>query len=273
MIDKTTDDFLRVLVIAESASLCKDVDRALWIWPHRVATAVDWAGAIRVSKEFRPAVVCAPLPQSDRDNDLCRHLREQHTDIPIIGYAEDEAERNTLLRAGVVDIAVHPSELSEPSVTGLLEQAIVLCRSRAGGSLGSERHIVAPMRRSRMIGSIVVTAAGVVQCANACVTKWLGYPDASHLVGINFADKHLKRTSDWTALAKVAGDKEALVHAEVSALDVDGRWVAFRAEVSAEPACLMLLRVLFLDETKQQLYQAAAELAYQKAVDSHKAVQ
>jgi hypothetical protein len=54
----------------------------------------------------------------------------------MMGYADAEAERNTLLRDGIADIAVHPSELSCPSVTGFLAQTILLLGSRVGEKVG-----------------------------------------------------------------------------------------------------------------------------------------
>ena len=272
VIDKETDDNLRVLVIAESTLHSDEFDTAVRIWPHRLEIGIGWAAAIQKSEHFKPAIVCAPIPKTNSDKELCRVLRAQHVDIPMIGYADADAERNTLLRDGVVDIAVHSSELSCPSVTGLFEQTILLCGSSVGEKSGWENHVATPLRRSQMIGSIIASTAGVVQWANTCVARWLGYPDAGYLLGVDFARRHLKRSSDWKALGEAADDKEAFIQAEISALDVDSRWIAFKVEVSAEPACLTLLRLSFLDETRNQLYKATAELAYKKATDDHKAV-
>jgi hypothetical protein len=272
-IDEKPEIALRILVISGSRQLGDDMGHALRDWSHHLVSAVDWAEAVDTTANFTPAVVCAPLPMTVTDKAHCRILRARHADAPMIGYAEDGAARNSMLRDGIVDIAVRPSELSEPSVNGLLEQAIILRRSREGENSVWDSHIATNLRRSRMIGFIVTTAAGVVQCANTSMAKWLGYPDASYLVGINFARRHLKQPSEWTALSEATGNKEALIQAEVSALDVDGRWIALRLEVSAEPSCPTLLRLVALDESRLQLYQATAELAYQKAAEGQKAVQ
>ncbi len=106
VIVKTTSDLLRVLVIAERIDLSDDVDRALWVWPHCVSSVVDWTGAIQVSKQFRPSVVCAPLPKTDSDKELCRLLRAQHANIPIIGYADT----STYFQLGSTD--AHPFPIS-----------------------------------------------------------------------------------------------------------------------------------------------------------------
>jgi hypothetical protein len=102
-----------------------------------------------------------------------------------------------------------------------------------------------------MIGSIIASRSGVVQWANTCAAKRLRYPDASYLLGVNFARRHLKRSSDWKALGEAASDNDALVPGELSVLDVKSRWIAFNVEVSAEPAWLSLVRLLFfgLDTT------------------------
>lgn len=272
-IDEKPDIELRVLVISENPKLGDDMGRALRHWSHHVVSTVDWADAVDMAADFMPAVVCAPLPTRVTEKAHCRVLRARHADAPMIGYAKDGAARNSMLRTGIVDIAVRPSELSGPSVNGLLQQAIILRRSFAGENTDWDSRIAPHLCRSRMVGLLVTTAAGVVQWANPSMAKWLGYPNASYLVGTNFANRHLKQSSEWTTLAEATGNEKALIQAEVSALDVDGRWIALKLEVSAEPSCLTLLRLVVMDETELQLYKATAELAYQKAADAQKVVQ
>jgi len=264
VINRNADNSLQVLVITQTSAdrNVRDVDLSKSL--RSMAAVVDWAGATQRCEHFKPTAICTPMPQTGSDAKICQQLRSRHADIPIIGYAESDEERNNLLRVGIADIAVHQAELSEPSVTRLLEQAIAHRSTSKESSSRPANRISAPLAQSRMIGSIIASSAGVIQSANTCVAKWLGYPRASNLIGVNFVQRHLKRSSDWAPLARAADDQDALIRRELSALDVDNRSLAFRVEVSADPACSMLLRLLFLDITRQQLYKAALDVAYQK---------
>lgn len=266
----------RVLVVAPRADSRNSSNPSARRQPRvqdATPTVVEWDDTIDGIRRFAPTAILLPVPNSADANKICRELQTQRGEIPIVGYAEDLGERNLLLREGFADIAVDVADLNQVPLARLRDQAAFLRLFRAGKTLGHPDPSGHGFDRCRLIGCLIASKGGVVQWANTCIARWLGYPNSDYLAGVNFSRRHLKKASDWTGLAEAADNDNGYACSEISALDVDGRWAAFRIEATAEPAYSGLLRLTLLEETKLQLYKAAAELALHRDEDGRKLMQ
>lgn len=263
----------RVLVVAPRADSRNPSDRRQLRVRDATSTVVDWEDTIDGIGKFAPTVILVPIPNSADARRTCRKLLTQRGEIPVVGYAENFWERNLLLREAFADIAVDIADLNQFPLARLRDQAAFLKQFRAGETSGHPDPGGHGFHRSKMIGCLIASAGGVVQWANTCIARWLGYPNASYFTGVNFSRRHLNNASDWTVLAEAADNEKAYACSEISALDVDGRRAAFRIEAMAEPAYSGLLRLLLKNETELQTYKAMAEVALYRDEDERKAMQ
>lgn len=266
-----TLDALRVMIIDSDIAMCKELHEAFRSRVNEPPAIADLASALDRGATFGPDVVCAKSPSTDREKTLLTEFRAHCAATPIVGYSETDDGRNGLLRSGNVDLAVNVSDMHGPWAITILDDAIRLHRARDRDE--REWAEQAPLRDSKTFGSIVATATGVVQSANTCIAKWLGYPDPSYLVGVNFPRRHLKRPSEWNRLSKAVSLPDTSIKAELPGRDVDGRWLAFTFEASAKVECRGLVRLLILDETEKELLKATLELHFEKARVGNGAVQ
>lgn len=266
----------RALVVApraDSRNPSSSSDRRQPRVHDATSTVVSWEDTIDGVRRVAPTAIVVPAPNSADARRICRELLTQRGEIPIVGYAENLGERNLLLREGIADIAVDIADLNQLPLARLRDQAAFLRQFRAGRESGHPDPSGHGFDRSRMIGCVIASTGGVVQWANTCIARWLGYPNPDYFTGVNFSRRHLKKASDWMTLAGAADNENSYACSEISALDVDGRWAAFRIEAMAEPAYAGLLRLTLLEETKLQLYKAAAELALHRDEDGRKLMQ
>lgn len=251
-VDVDDNALVRVLVLDDDPGTPQLIENALWTWPHRIAMAGCAADAITMCRHLEPAALIVSLDfAADRSQTVIAALRNELPNTVIIAFAAsaDAPNRGTLLDLGANAVLTR-EELQRPTLHSLLmrlrQEPVngVVPVTRTDAPLGL------PWRESKIVGSVICDISGTVKAANACLAVWLGYPQASSLLGKCIWRDLLSSPADWSAWKTVAGDMTAIVQCSAAVRARNKQLLWMEIEVFAAPNSPTEIQAVFVDKSE-----------------------
>lgn len=250
--DLDENALVRILVLDNDRGTPQLIENALWTWPHRIAMAGCAADAIAMCRNLEPAALIVSLDFSaDRSQAAIAALRNELPNTVIIAFTAsvDAPNRGMLLELGANAVLTR-EELQRPTLHSLLMRLRqepandVVPVTRADALLGL------PWRESKIVGSVICDIGGTVKAANECLAAWLGYPQASSLIGKCIRRDLLSSPADWAPWKTVAGDMGAVVQCSAAVRARNKQLMSMDIEVFAAPNSPTEIQAVFVDKSE-----------------------
>lgn len=239
---------MRLLILDPSARTLDQIQNALWMWPHKIATADSVKSGVAQCQQLNPAAVfiANDFPDSSYGDALAK-LRAQLPHTPIIAITSIPGAANTseTLKRGA-DAVIRRSELERPTLHNLLMQLREMFRPADTEAPVRQRGLGLPWRNSRMLGCLVCDVNGTVIDANACLAGMLDYSARTDLLGMSMWRDILQSPVDWKGWKSVAGDLGQVVFRSATVRTAGGQARAMLVEVFAAPESPSHLQMTFV---------------------------
>lgn len=245
---------VRILVLDDDPGTPQLIENALWTWPHTISMAGCAADAITMCRHLEPAALIVSLDFSaDRSQTLIAALRSELPNTVIVAFtaSAETPDRSTLLDLGA-DTVLTREELQRPTLHGLLMR---LRQEPVNGVVPVTRAdvlLALPWRESKILGSLICDSGGTVTAANECLAAWLGYPQASSLLGKCIWRDLLSRPADWSPWKTVAGDMSAVVQCSTAVRARNKQLLWMDIEVFAAPNSPTEIQAVFVDKSESE---------------------
>lgn len=239
---------MRLLILDPSPRTLDQIQNALWMWPHKIATADSVKSGVAQCQRLNPAAVFIANDFPDSSNgDALAKLRAQLPDTPIIAITSIPGAANTseTLKRGA-DAVILRGELERPTLHNLLTQLRDMFRPADTESPVRQRGLGLPWRNSRMLGCLVCDVNGTVIDANACLAGMLDYSARTDLLGKCMWRDILQSPVDWKGWKSVAGDLGQVVLRSTTVRTAGGQARAMLVEVFAAPESPSHLQMTFV---------------------------
>ena len=249
---------LRVLVLDANPRTWDQVENALWMWPHKIATASSIDEAVRMCKHLEPAAIIASLEFPCDDNgDVISTLRTQlpHVGIIALGTAADVSKPGFAVDLGA-DAVISREELHQPTLYDLIARLRPApCNNDANdpGDFTLPFDMPLPWRESRFIGSLICDVEGAITHVNECLVRWLDYPASGGLLNKYVWRDVLASHDDWMPWKTIAGDTAAMLHQSVTVRARNQQLLWMDVQVFALPISPTYLQAAFVDKTELAL--------------------
>jgi CheY-like chemotaxis protein len=243
---------VRLLVLDRNPVTPQLIENALWVWPHRIATADSVQQAVKMCQHLEPAalIVSLDFPSQGRVS-IIRSLREQMPAAVIIalGTRGQISNSGPILDMGANAVLTREA-LQRPTLHDLLMRLQPQPADENTRTIMSEQSISMPWRESQMIGSLICDIKGIVSSVNPCLVRWLEYPAPSALVGKCVWRDILDSRTDWQPWKSVAGDMTALLRHAMTVKASNGQRLWMDVEVFAAPDSPSDIQAIFVDQSE-----------------------
>jgi len=243
---------IRVLVLDRERETLERLQNALWMWPHKVASAKSVNEAVRMCRHLTPTALIAGIKTSgNHTGNTIAKLRKELPHVPIIalGSRSDGNKPGNVLDQGA-DAFLAREELHRPTLHNLLKR--IQRTPNAANALGFPvvPKMSLPWQESEIIGALICDISGTITDANDCFAKWLMYPDTDELLGKCVWRDLLQSRVDWSVWKKIAGDVTAILHQSTGITAKNGQILWMKVEVFAAPSFPSCLQAVFVDQTE-----------------------
>lgn len=246
------NSIIRLLVLDTNPATPELIEKALWVWPHRIATARSAQNAAEMCQHLEPVALIVALDfPSDSRVSIIRALRDQIPNAVIIavGTAGQTSNPGPILDMGANAVLSRDS-LQRPTLHDLL------MRFRPQKATGSESAALAeqpmplPWRESQIVGSLICDIDGRIVCANECLARWLNFRSPDELAGKSVCRDVLSNSADWVSWKTVAGDLSAILHSSVTVKAGNAQFLWMNVEVFAAPNSPTYIQAVFVDQSE-----------------------
>lgn len=245
-------DLIRILVLDQSRETLEHLEKALWMWPHKVANASSVNEAVEMCQQHTPTALIAGVEFSEsQPASTISTLRKELPQVPIIaiGSTSDSEIPGDIVDQGA-DAFLPREDLHRPTLRNLLKQVQRTLDSEDTQDLPTVPKMPLPWRESEIIGALICDISGTITDANDCIATWLGYPDTDALLGKCVWRDLLNSPADWSAWKKTAGDVAALLHQFTCMTAKNGQILWMKVEVFAAPNFPSRLQAVFVNRTE-----------------------
>jgi CheY-like chemotaxis protein len=244
------DGLLRLLILDPGSKTLDQVQNALWMWPHKLATADSVMEGVAKCRRLDPVAVLMANDFPDQSNgDALVRLRALLPHVPIIAITSIPGAANTTetLKRGANAVILR-GELERPTLHNLLMHLREKFRLADTEAPLRQPGIGMPWRDSRMLGCVLCDVNGTVIDANDCIAAMLGYSGRTDLLGACVWRDVLQSPVNWDAWKTVAGDLGALRSHVAAIRTAGGQALMVLAEVFAAPESPSHLQITFVPE-------------------------
>ncbi len=248
----TDNVIVRLLVLDKNPTTPQIIENALWVWPHRIATACDAQNAVDMCQHLEPAALVVSLDfPSENGVSIIRSLRNKIPDAVIIalGTAGQASNPGPILDMGANAVLTRDA-LQRPTLHDLLMRLQPQPANLDSREGEADCSMPLPWRESQIVGSLICDIRGIVTSANECLASWLDYPKPSALAGKYVWRDILNCPNDWAPWKSVAGDMSALLHHSVTVKARNEQLLWMNVEVFAAPNSPTDIQAIFVDQSE-----------------------
>ena len=246
---ETSAGILRIVILDANPQTAEQVERGLWIWPHRIAVVTDIAAALHAFEEMRPDAIIASIDLKEKN--AIQRLRRELPTASIVALTEesDPTDPQVIFSAGANAIVTRGT-LQDPTLHNRLMNARTAAENCRFVDDTFSQRLAMPWRDSQVFGALQCDVDGRISAANERLSDMLGYSSAAEFSGLSVRDDLLTEEADWQPWRAICGDMLAVLSQKANVKTRAGKMLWMDIEIFAVPEHPTLLQAVFVDQSE-----------------------
>ena len=250
--DSIASSLIRLLVLDRDAKTPEQIENALWIWPHRIATAQSVGQAVKMCHHLAPTAIFASLDFSSPGRfSVISALRSELPKAVIIALdaADDHSDPRAAFRLGA-NALLHREDIQRPTLHNLLMSLQEMPEVEGARDIPAQSSMPLAWRESQIIGSLICDISGTITSVNQCLANWLDYSTPNLLLGKSVWRDIMETPDDYAAWKQIGGDVNSVLHHPISVKSKTKQLLWMKVQVFAAPSAPSSLQAAFVDQTE-----------------------
>ena len=250
--DSVATTHIRLLVLDRDPQTPELIENALWIWPHRIATAQSVEQAVRMCHHLAPTAIFASLDFSSPGRfSVINALRSELPNAVIIALdaTDDQSDPRAAFSLGA-NALLHREDIQRPTLHNLLMSLQDRPDVESVRDIPAQSNMPLAWRESQIIGSLICDIGGTITSANKCLANWLGYSTPNLLLGKSVWRDIMETPDDYAAWKQIGGDLDSILHQPISVKSKNKQLLWMKVQVFAAPNAPSNLQAAFVDQTE-----------------------
>ena len=261
---------VQVILLGYDAGTAEAIDKALWMYSHRVLVAGSTEQAIRMCSSVLPDALVVATDDTDGNRQYIAEIRYALPSVSIIALSSRSGSptHHELLGQGA-DAVLYRDRASIPVLNNVLGR-LRLCKGEINWPcIFPPPRLPSAWQNTDVVGALVCDISGKVIDANRLLASWLGYASPTPLIG-KLAWRHLLYcVKSWPEWREVTDQLIQFSPSSATVRGPGGQVLTMRIDVFSAMADSKFLHVTLLDQLQIQMLQSTPHSLDENVLHEH----